>query len=160
VIWVVFEAIEAFGQALVIPTILPAIQASLPEKEVATFVGMYSFLRGFGFVWGTPIPGIIFNAQWDKEDYRLAAYPDVQETMQNGKAYHFASGVYRSALPVVIQYDIVTVYVETLKVLWYAAVAFSVVGMIAVFGEKHIALRKDFETAFGLGDDKTKDKDK
>jgi len=160
VVWVVFEAIEAIGQALVIPTILPAIQASLPEKEVATSVGMYSFLRSFGFVWGTIIPGIIFNAQWDKEDYRLAGFPEVRRAMQNGKAYHFASGIYRSALPEVVQYDIITVYVETLKVLWYAAAAFSVVGLFAVFGEKHIALRKGLDTEFGLAADKTKDEEK
>jgi hypothetical protein len=49
-VWVTFQAVEAIGQGFVIPTILPAIQASLPESEVASSVGMYSFLRSFGFV--------------------------------------------------------------------------------------------------------------
>jgi hypothetical protein len=160
VIWVVFEAIEAIGQALVIPTILPAIQASLPEKEVATSVGMYSFLRSFGYVWGITIPSIIFNAQWNKEDYRLDGFPDVRDAMQNGRAYHFASDAYRSTLPESVQYEIITVYVETLRVLWYAAVAFSVVGLLAVFGEKHIALRIGLETEFGLGDGKAQQGEK
>lgn len=77
-VWVVFQAIEAVGQGLIIPTILPATQASLPESEVATSVGLYSFLRSFGFVWGTTILGIIFNAQWNRNDGRLAKYPGVQ----------------------------------------------------------------------------------
>ncbi|KAF2708581.1 MFS general substrate transporter [Pleomassaria siparia CBS 279.74] len=150
VVWVVFEAIEAVGQGLIIPTILPAIQASLPEKEVATSVGLYSFLRSFGFVWGTTIPGVIFNAQWDRNDYRLASAPDVREAMKDGKAYHFVSGSFRGALPKRIQSEIITVYVETLKTLWYVAVAFAAVGFLSTFGERHIPLRKDLDTEYGL----------
>lgn len=149
-IWVVFQAIEAIGQGLTIPTILPAIQASLPESEVATSVGLYSFLRSFGFVWGTIIPGIIFNDQWNRKDDCLVNYPDVREQMRDGRAYHFSTGSYRAQLPETVQRDIHAVYVETLKTMWYAAVAFAAVGFLLVFAEKHIPLRKELETEFGL----------
>jgi hypothetical protein len=150
VLWVVFQAVEAVGQGLIIPTVLPAIQARLPESEVATSVGMYWFIRSFGFVWGTTIPSIIFNAQWNKNDNRLASYPDVRVELRDGRAYHFAGGSFRSGLPAAVQDDIRTVYVEALRTLWYAAIAFSLLGFISVFGEKHIPLRKELNTEFGL----------
>ncbi|KAF2677802.1 MFS general substrate transporter [Lentithecium fluviatile CBS 122367] len=123
VAWVVFEAVEAIGQVLI---------------EVATSVGMYSFLRSFGFVWGTTISDIIFNAQWDKRTIGLLEFHKCKKQCKT--------------------YNIITVYVETLKVLWCAAMTFSMVGFLTVFGEKHVALRKkDLDTEFGLTDAKAQE---
>ncbi|KAI3333482.1 hypothetical protein F4824DRAFT_471827 [Ustulina deusta] len=44
-------------------TILPAIQASLPEADIATITSMYAFLRSVGGIWGVTIPSVIFNGQ-------------------------------------------------------------------------------------------------
>lgn len=53
--------IDAIGRGLLLPTVLPAIMASLPDSDTASATGLYSFLRSFGFVWGITIPGIILT---------------------------------------------------------------------------------------------------
>lgn len=42
------------------------------------------------------------------------------------------------------------VYLEALKVVWYVAMAFGASGFIAVATEKHVPLRTELETEFGL----------
>lgn len=145
--WVVFQAIEAIGQALLIPSILPAIQASLDESEVASSVGLYSFLRSFGWVWGITIPSIIFNNRWDQLDLKISD-EQVRAALSNGQAYHFA-GV-PSAWPDNTLREVVGVYSDTLRTLWYAAIAIAGIGFLAVFGERSLALRENLDTEFGL----------
>lgn len=49
--WVIFQIILALGLASTFVTLLPAIQAALPESDVATATATYS-----GFIWGVTIP--------------------------------------------------------------------------------------------------------
>ncbi|KAF7950962.1 uncharacterized protein EAE97_002514 [Botrytis byssoidea] len=70
--WVIFQMVDAIGRGILLPTVLPAIMASLPDSEVATATGVDSFLRSFGFIWGITIPGIIFNAQFDRYSIRIS----------------------------------------------------------------------------------------
>ena len=145
--WVVFEAIVAFGQALLIPTILPAVQASLAESEVASSVGLYSFLRSFGWFWGITIPSIVFNNRWDQLDARIAD-PNVRISLAGGQAYHSA-GVHPSWSQATVA-QVVGVYTDTMKTLWYAAIVPAGVGFFAVFLEKSLTLRDTLDTEFGL----------
>jgi hypothetical protein len=148
-VWVTFQAVEAIGQGFIVPTILPTIQASLPGLEVASSVGMYSFLRIFDFVWSITIPGIIFNAQWNKKHHVVGDLA-IREEMRNGIAYHFTSATYRSMLPITIQDQIVGVYIESLRTIWQVAIMLALVGFVAVFTQRYIALRTELNTKFGL----------
>ncbi|CAI6337016.1 unnamed protein product [Periconia digitata] len=149
--WVVFEAIEAMGQALLIPTILPAIQASLSESEVASSVGLYSFLRSFGWFWGITIPSIIFNNRWGQLEGRISNL-DVRASLSGGQAYH-STGTHPSWSSTTLA-EVVSVYTDTLRTLWYAAIAIAGIGFLAVFCEKSLALRETLETEYGLEQEK------
>lgn len=80
------QIVDALGRAMILPTTLPAILASLPEKDVIAATGVYSFLRGFGYVWGITIPGIIFNNRFSQLSYQISD-PTVREALGNGRAY-------------------------------------------------------------------------
>lgn len=151
--WVVFQVVDAIGRGLLLPTVLPAIMASLPDSDVASATGVYSFLRSFGFVWGITIPGIIFNAQFDRYS-TLISDPAVREEMGGGRAYQFASGTYIESLVPIVQQEVLSVYGEAFKAVWIGAVAFGITGVVAVFAEKHIPLRTKLHTEYGMERDK------
>lgn len=148
-VWVVFQMIDAIGRGLLLPTVLPAIMASLPDSDTAAATGMYSFLRSFGFVWGVTIPGTIFNAQFDRHASRISDLK-VHQDLGRGRAYQSVSGSYIKALPPTVQKEVLSVYQDALKAVWVAAVAFGATGFVAVAIEKHIHLRTELKTNYGL----------
>ncbi|KAI9783033.1 MAG: hypothetical protein M1816_001610 [Peltula sp. TS41687] len=151
--WVIFQMFGAIGEGFLIPTILPAIQASLPTSEVATATGTYAFVRSFGFVWGVIIPGIIFTREFDRYSNRISD-STVRARLTNGKAYAYASATYRISLPARVEAEIVSVYIAALKTVWHVVIAFALLGLAATFIEKHVELKTSLETEFGLGNDR------
>ncbi|KAI2467680.1 MFS general substrate transporter [Annulohypoxylon bovei var. microspora] len=148
-VWAILQIIDALGRACILPTTLPAILASLPEKDVAAATGVYSFLRSFGFVWGITIPGIMFNNRFDQLSYQISD-PQVREALSGGRAYQFASDPYIHTLEPRTQDEVLDIYVQVMKVVWYGAMAFGASGLIAVAFEKHVPLRTELETEYGL----------
>jgi MFS family permease len=148
-VWVVFQAIQASGQALLTPTILPAILASLSEADVAAATGVYSFLRSFGWVWGLTLPGVIFDSRFN---YRSSQISDAEtrQTLQNGGAYEAAGGDYVKSLPRIVQDQVVATYIDALRSVWIVAIALTASGLLMVLVEKHIPLRQELDTSFGL----------
>ncbi|TGO11779.1 hypothetical protein BTUL_0102g00290 [Botrytis tulipae] len=151
--WVIFQMVDAIGRGILLPTVLPAIMASLPDSDVATATGVYSFLRSFGFIWGITIPGIIFNAQFDRYSIRISD-PAVRQERAGGRAYQFVSGTYIYSLEPTIRQQVISVYREALKSVWIDAVAFGCTGLVAACVERHISLRTKLDTQFGLESDK------
>ncbi|MCJ1401057.1 hypothetical protein MMC11_004269 [Xylographa trunciseda] len=151
--WVFFELFAAIGMGFGVTTILPAIQASLPESDAATATGTYAFLRNFGFIWGITIPSIIFN---NRINSSLGQINDVsvQAQLANGAAYGYANNGYVSTLTGMLQSQVVRVYSDALKTVWYGAVAFALLGLLLVFIEKHVELRTELETEFGIEEKK------
>ncbi|PHH79137.1 hypothetical protein CDD82_2576 [Ophiocordyceps australis] len=156
-VWAMFQIISALGCGIITPTTLPAILASLPESDVASATGMYSFLRSFGYVWGITIPTILFKSRFDAVSYRISD-PAVRETLSGGRSYEFASGSYVRDLPQPVKNEVLDVYLEALKIVWYGAMALAATGLIAVLVEKHVPLRTNLETKFGLEEKKNNDK--
>ncbi|KAI9649222.1 hypothetical protein NHQ30_001790 [Ciborinia camelliae] len=158
--WAIFQMVDAIGRGLLLPTVLPAIMASLPDSDVATATGMYSFLRSFGFIWGITIPGIIFNAQFDRYS-KFISDPAVRREMSGGLAYQSVSGTYIRSLEPIVQQEVLSVYREALKAVWIGAVAFGCTGLVAIGVEKHIPLRTVLDTQFGMESGKlAKDREK
>ncbi|KAJ0108225.1 hypothetical protein J7T55_000190 [Diaporthe amygdali] len=151
--WAMLQIVDALGRAFILPTTLPAILASLPEKDVASATGVYSFLRSFGYVWGITVPGIMFNNRFNQLSDRISDVA-VREALGGGKAYQLASGAYVQTLPPVVKSEVLDVYLEALKTVWYGAMAFGASGLIAVAIEKHVPLRTDLETEYGLEEKK------
>ncbi|OTB09267.1 hypothetical protein M426DRAFT_316555 [Hypoxylon sp. CI-4A] len=156
--WAMLQIVDALGRACILPTTLPAILASLSEKDVAAATGMYSFLRSFGYVWGITIPAIIFNNRFNQISYRISD-PIVRETLGQGRAYQFATGPYVQTLGPGVKSEVLGVYLEALKAVWYGAMAFSATGLIAVAVEKHVPLRTELETEYGLEETRIKEKE-
>ncbi|KAI0102206.1 MFS general substrate transporter [Nemania sp. FL0031] len=151
--WAVLQIVDALGRAFILPTTLPAVLASLPERDVAAATGVYSFLRSFGYVWGATIPGIIFNNRFDQLSYRISD-PTVREMLADGRAYQLTSGAYLKTLEPNIRSEVLDVYLQALKVVWYGAMGFGASGLIAVAVEKHVPLRTNLESAYGIEDKK------
>ena len=149
--WAWFEIISACGIGIAFTTILPAIQAALSETDQAAATATYSFIRSFGFIWGLVIPAIIFNNQFDSHNY-LISDPVVRQALANGQAYALVSGGYVQSLAPNIQAEVITTYVAALKPVWEAAIGFSLLGFFLVFLERHVNLRSELQTEYGLKD--------
>ena len=147
--WVCFQVIEALGLGFVMTTILPSIQASLPESDVAAATGAYAFLRSFGFVWGVTIPSITFNNQFDAHISEISD-PNTRNLLNNGQAYGYASGGYVASLPSTVRAEVLSVYTQALKPVWEVAIGFSLLGFLIVYIAKQVELRTELQTEYGL----------
>jgi EmrB/QacA subfamily drug resistance transporter len=152
--WVCFQILAAGGTGIVMTAILPSTLAALPEKDVATATGTYSFLRNFGFVWGVTLPSIIFNARFNTHLNDISDLA-VRDLLKNGAAYGYASGGYIKNLPNATRHEVIQVYVRALRAVWLAAMAFAVFSFLLVFLEKHVELRQELNTEFGLEEKKS-----
>lgn len=147
--WVFFQIFASIGLGFAMTTLLPAVSAGLEEKDVASATAVFSFLRTFGFVWGVTIPSIVFNNQFDAH---LNEIRDIalRQTLSNGAAYSYAvSGAVRD-LTGSFHDQVVDVYTQAVKYVWYIALAFVLLGFLIVFAEKHIPLRTELDTQYGL----------
>ncbi|KAL8893516.1 MAG: hypothetical protein Q9192_005184, partial [Flavoplaca navasiana] len=77
----------------------------------------------------------------------------------NGAAYGLASGGQIPKLSVDVQNQVIGVYVIALQRVWQVAIAFSCLGFFIVFIEKHVELRKELDTEFGLQEGGSGDRD-
>lgn len=151
--WAGFQIIAAGGTGIIMTSILPSILAALSESDVAVATGTYSFVRSFGFVWGVTLPSIAFNGQFNRYLYRIAN-ATVRAELANGAAYGYASGGMIRQLPNGTRLEVIGVYVDALKTVWQVVLAFSCLGFFCVFIEKHVELRKELHTEFGLENSK------
>lgn len=150
--WVIFQAIEAAGAGLVIPTLLPAVQAELTDADTALATSTWAFVRSFGMIWGATIPAAIFNNRVSQLSER-AGDAGVVEALGNGKAYEHATRTFLDSLPdVKLRSLVISIFVDALKTMWYVAIAFAGFGFLIVIIEKEIPLRKELDTEFGMID--------
>lgn len=73
-----------------------------------------------------------------------------------GNAYSFVTNTLVSSFPPETRHQIVEVYTDALKVVWYVALAFAIFAFLLVFVEKEIEMRTTLETEFGLKDEQKK----
>ncbi|KAI2614975.1 hypothetical protein GGR54DRAFT_650764 [Hypoxylon sp. NC1633] len=129
--WVCFQLLLAIGAGLTLTSILPVIQASLPESYVATATATFAFVRNFGFVWVVTVPSVIFNSQVDRN---LNWFQDqgVRDQLSNGAAYGYACTGAINGLAADVRVQVENVYGSALKALWQAAAAMAAVGCLLV----------------------------
>ena len=144
----------AAGSGLVVTSILPAVQAELPDSDVAASTATWAFVRSFGSIWGVSIPAAIFNNQFDKI---LAGVSDpvTRGRLQGGNAYSQASSEFINSFPVGLRSQIIKTYAGALKQVWQVAIAIAALGFILVWFEREIQLRKTLDTEYGMKDRKT-----
>lgn len=155
-VWVSLQIVNAIGQGLIIPTLLPAIMASLSEVNTAVATGFFSFLRSFGYVWGIVLSSVIFNNEIKKNAWHIDD-TSISTSLSHGEAYEMIStGVFNNLSPTT-RVQVLNVYSNSLQISWWAAVAFGSAGALGVLIEKHVPLRQTLDTKFGLQDDKVKE---
>lgn len=155
--WVGIQVLFGLGNGMVYNTMIPPLLASLPPTEVATATATWTFMRSFGSIWGIAIPSAIFN---DRVNHlvreRLANFPAVAAQLVNGKAYERATAVFIASLEADVRPAVVGIYVDALKVVWYASIAFAVIGLPICFFVKSLDLSDTLETEFGMEEKKKK----
>ncbi|KAF3016507.1 hypothetical protein E8E14_011021 [Neopestalotiopsis sp. 37M] len=151
--WVVFELIASAGCGLVLSVLLPAIMAALPEGDVASASAAFNFMKTFGYVWGVTIPSVIFNGVFDRNLY-LIGPDELKSQLQNGKAYSYASQMHllRGQLSNEVWLELVTVYIKSLRPIWWMGLGISIISFFAVGLERGLELRKTLDTDYGIDD--------
>lgn len=148
--WVFWQLFAAYGLGSLITTTLPAIQASLPESDVATSTALHAFLRSFGFIWAFTIPSLVFNNQIRIKLDDVVEDPGARAFLSNGQAYSQANSEWLNGLTGKTKDQVLHLYELGISSMWYTAIAFSLFGFLIVFLEKRIKLRENLETQFGL----------
>lgn len=147
--WACFSIIASIGMGVLMITVLPAIQANLSDADNAASAALFSFMRSFGFMWGTAIPAVIFNNRSD-ELLHMISDSKVAAAFSGGKAYSLVSGGYVQSVTPEVREQVVAMLRESLKPVWYGAVALALLGFVLAFAEKHVDMRTQLETEYGL----------
>ncbi|OTA64758.1 MFS general substrate transporter [Hypoxylon sp. EC38] len=155
VAWAFFEIIAAGGLGMTISAVLPAILAGLSPDDVASATATFSFIKTFGFIWGVTVPSVIFNSAINKRLRQISSL-SLQDQLRDGGAYSFASQarLISATLDSSLWSEVVNVYVESLKPIWWFGLALSVLAFLLVFLEKELPLSKELTTEYGLEENK------
>ncbi|OJZ85201.1 hypothetical protein ASPFODRAFT_136968 [Aspergillus luchuensis CBS 106.47] len=152
--WVGYQIPSAVGTGLALPVLLPAVQASLTEADTALSTSTWAFIRSFGLIWGATIPTAAFN---NRVNALLGRVGDssVVEQLRDGKAYEAATKAFMDSITdEVTRAQVVSVYVDAIKTVWYVSMAFAGLAFLLVVVEKEIPLRRELDTKFSMEEKK------
>ncbi|KAI1363700.1 major facilitator superfamily domain-containing protein [Xylaria arbuscula] len=97
---VIFQAISSAGGGLVLNTLLPGVQAQLPEKYQAATTAAWAFIRSFGSIWGIAIPSAIFNNRFSQLLAQRVTDPQIRFAFDGGNnAYEHAFAEFIQSFP-------------------------------------------------------------
>ncbi|KAA8643970.1 hypothetical protein EYZ11_008230 [Aspergillus tanneri] len=147
--WTLTQMVAAFGAGIIMPVLLPAVQAGLEEKDTATSTALWAFVRSFGIIWGLSVPAAIFNNQFDRYASSISD-PAVRSMLSGGNAYSYASSTMINALSPKVRQETIEVYSRSLRVVWQVSIGFSGLSFLLCFWEKSIKLRSQLDTEYGL----------
>ncbi|KAJ3579040.1 hypothetical protein NPX13_g1519 [Xylaria arbuscula] len=152
---VIFQAISSAGGGLVLNTLLPGVQAQLPEKYQAATTAAWAFIRSFGSIWGIAIPSAIFNNRFSQLLAQRVTDPQIRFAFDGGNnAYEHAFAEFIQSFPPRSQAQIVRLYSDTLHFMWQISITFAAVNFLIVIFEAQVPLRTQLETEYGMKDDK------
>jgi MFS family permease len=149
--WIIFQVLGGLGGGIILTTTIPAIQASLSEKDVALATATWAFLRSLGTIWGGAIPAAVFNSRFDELSYRVDNLK-IRALLSSGGAYQHATAKFIQSFDgsPELKAQIVGVYTEALQRVWQILIVFTLVGVPLALVVKEIELRKTLKTDFGL----------
>ncbi|KAF5683755.1 fusarin C cluster-transporter [Fusarium circinatum] len=145
--WVGFQILFGIGTGVVFTSTLPPILASLPDADVATATGAYTFIRNFGSIWGVAIPAAVFNNHVNHAVSNISD-PGLRSVLIDGGAYEHATKSFIQSLGQnpKLKAEVVQVYIDGLKVVWQVSLAFSLVGFVLCFFVQSLKLRDELNT--------------
>ncbi|KAF9779410.1 COP9 signalosome complex subunit 1 [Fusarium sp. DS 682] len=149
--WVGFQILFGVGTGVVFTSTLPPILTSLPDSDVATATGAWTFIRNFGSIWGIAIPAAVFNNHVNRVASEISD-TRVRSLLINGGAYQHATKYFVKSLDTSpkLKTEVVQVYIDGLKVVWQVSLAFCLVGFILCFFVRSLKLRDELNTEYGL----------
>jgi hypothetical protein len=147
-VFAVVELILSVSIGFIVSSTLQAVQPGLPESEVGSSTGTWSFIRSLGTIWGAATPGTLFNNRFDQLSGQIDS--SIRHLFTNGQAYQHADVGFRNSFPVDFRPAIINAYVSTLKRVWLIGVLFTIVIFLATFLENEIELRTELDTDFRL----------
>lgn len=148
--WVLFQMIMAMGLGLIVPTLLPMVQAELTDADTGSVTGAWTFLRSFGMTWGITIPSTIFNNRTTQLSSRIQD-PDIVSLITGGQAYEHATREFIDSISSpVVRAQVISVFSDSLKTMWQVGIAFVALGFLVVFTEKEVPLRGELDTEYGI----------
>jgi len=147
--WISFQVVAALGTGMVLNTLLPAFQAGLPESDQAAATATWAFIRSYGNIWGVAIPAAVFNNRFALHANTISD-PAVRALLLNGRAYEHATRDFVYSLPSPVREEVISVFSQSLKLVWQVALVFAGLPFLLAFFEKQIPLRTELETEFGL----------
>lgn len=92
-----------------------------------------------------------FNTQFGNLSSRISD-PTAAAQLASGEAYSHVSAAFINTLDSNAKAEVLSVYSDSLKLVWQVSVAFAGLGFILVWFEKEIKLRTEHETEFGVKD--------
>lgn len=157
--WALLQIFFAIGCGIVMPSLLPAMQADLSDLDTATATATLSFARSFGQAWGSTVPSIVFNNRFDSLAGHISD-PATRAMLVGGQAYAHATSSFVNSLSGTVRTEVIWTYNEAIKLVWYVGIAFCGAAFVIVFLEKEIKLRTELETEFGIVEQGVKENQK
>jgi MFS family permease len=148
-VYVILQIIVGGGSGLILTTLLPAVQAPLSEADTALATSTWAFVRSFGSIWGVSIPAAIFNTYASRYSTRISD-PIARAQMTGGNAYSHASREFINSFQGSLKEEVVSVFSDSLKVVWQVAIGIVGLAFLLSFLEREIKLREDLDTEYGL----------
>lgn len=147
--WVMVQFTVAVGSGFSLSTLLPAVQAKLSDKDTAAATATWAFVRQFGVVWGVSVPAAIFNSRIETLLPRIDS-ETVRNALDGGAAYDHATKAYITQYQDPLRSQIVSVYEDSLQLVWIFAAAMAGLGFLLVFLEEEVSLRTENSNEFGI----------
>lgn len=148
--WVGFQIVYSMATGMLVPTLLPALLAPLSEDDTALATATWSFVRSFGMVWGTAIPGAIFNTRSDQLARGIVRDAAVAASIRGGRAYEHATAAFLDGLGDEARGQVTSVFAQSLRLTWLVSLAFAGVGFLVVNVEREVVMRSKLDTKYGI----------
>ncbi|KIH92513.1 Major Facilitator Superfamily protein [Sporothrix brasiliensis 5110] len=148
--WVGFQVLESFGAGVGMAALLPALLAPLTDKDTALATATWGVMRSFGILWGVAIAGAIYTNRAAQLAAAIITDQAVASVFQSGGAYGAADVRFLDTLSPETRAQVITVQSAALQRSWQVAIAFGGLGLLATAAMKHVPLREQNDTDFGM----------
>ncbi|GFF69775.1 hypothetical protein IFM47457_02786 [Aspergillus lentulus] len=122
--WVIFQIMTGIGGGLSLTATLPAVQAPLPEKDVAIATASWAFVRSSGAIWRAAIPAAVLNSKFDSQLSHISDQA-TRALLARGGAYEHVTKIFIETFDnnPTLQREILDVYLSCLKLVWQVLLA-------------------------------------
>lgn len=127
--WTFFQLIAASGSGIVVSSILPTVQVSLPGSTRGSSAGSWAFSRRTGSLFGVAVPGAIFNVRFAQLLPTISSEAARRE-LENGQAYPRATAKFTQKFGDGFKVQVVNAFTQALASTWIVFAVFSVVGFV------------------------------